>query len=71
MSINYAHSWYYRTDPQGNTEQAPFSDVDGIRFGVRFKRGEAVVFTHDKALEIVNRWNEISANTGNGTIYYL
>jgi hypothetical protein len=65
------HTAYYRTSPSGVTEQAPFSDVDGIRFGVRFQRGEGVVFRRDVALEIVNRWNEISATTNNGTVYYL
>ena len=65
------HSWYFHTDPQGNTAQRPFADIDGVRFGVKFERGEGVYYTRAVALEIVNRWNEISANTGNGSIYHI
>jgi len=65
------HSWYFRKDEQGNITQQAFSDIDGARFGATFERGEGVVYTREVALEIVNRWNELAANSGRDFIYFL
>ncbi len=68
------HTYYNRLYvTTGEVQQLPFADVDGARFGASFERGEDVVYDHAIALEIVNRWNEISANTGRkgDYIYWL
>lgn len=45
----------------GEIEELPFAAIDGQRYGVRFERGEGVVFTENVALQIVNRWNYINS----------
>jgi len=45
----------------GEIEQLPFSDIDGVRYGVRFERGEGVWYPRTIALEIVNHWNYINS----------
>ena len=55
------YSWYFRLDVRrGVTEQLPFGDIDGHIYGVYHERGEAVRYTRNVALEIVNRWNSIN-----------
>lgn len=57
------HTAYYRrSGVTGDIEQLPFSEVDGVHWGVRFERGQGICFTEAVALAIVNRWNFISAN---------
>ena len=66
------YSSYFRTDTRtGRTEQLPFCEVDGWKFGVRFERGEGIVFPEHVALRIVNRWNGLSANARLNLVYHL
>ncbi len=68
------HTYYNRLYvTTGEVQQLPFSDIDGIRFDVSFERGRTVAYDRAVALEILNRWNEISVNTGRkgDYIYWL
>jgi len=66
------HTYYNRLNIKtGEIEQLPFADIDGTCFGVRFERGSTVVYDHSVALEIVNRWNEISASNRCGLQYWV
>ena len=66
------HSFCFKTDCRtGHTEQLPFCEVDGWKFGVRFERGEGVVFSRHIALEIVNRWNSLAAVQCSSVVYHL
>lgn len=64
------HTYYNRLRVStGEIQQLPFSGFDGARFDVSI----TVEYDHTIALEIVNRWNELSANTGRkgDFIYWL
>ena len=68
------HTYYNRLYvTTGEVQQLPFSGIDGARFDVSIERRRTVAYDHTIALEIVNRWNEISANTGRkgDFIYWL